>query len=88
MLMLRSRHFLISIVPNSKGVMLNYKISKLSLHKMDTHSYQYFSPEGRVLVHCRQGRSRSAAIVVAFLMMYRGMTAAAALTMIRKSMPE
>ncbi|KAG0711823.1 Inactive dual specificity phosphatase 27 [Chionoecetes opilio] len=40
---------------------------------------------GKVLVHCRQGRSRSASIVVAFLMMHRGMAAASALTMLRKT---
>ncbi|XP_076044038.1 dual specificity protein phosphatase 13A-like isoform X2 [Oratosquilla oratoria] len=40
---------------------------------------------GKVLVHCRQGRSRSASIAIAFLMLHRGMTAARSLRILRES---
>ena len=42
---------------------------------------------GNVLVHCRQGVSRSAAIVAAYLIRYRGMTLAAALAHMRRRRP-
>ncbi|MPC60260.1 Dual specificity protein phosphatase 3 [Portunus trituberculatus] len=58
----------------------------ISVHfeKASAFIEEALSSGGKVLVHCRQGRSRSAAIVAAFLMMHRGMTAAYALTMLRK----
>ncbi|XP_063859949.1 dual specificity protein phosphatase 3-like [Scylla paramamosain] len=58
----------------------------ISVHfeKASAFIEEALSSGGKVLVHCRQGRSRSAAIVAAFLMMCRGMTAANALTMLRK----
>ncbi|XP_076044043.1 dual specificity phosphatase 29-like isoform X4 [Oratosquilla oratoria] len=41
--------------------------------------------QSKVLVHCRQGRSRSASIAIAFLMLHRGMTAARSLRILRES---
>lgn len=42
---------------------------------------------GNVLVHCRQGVSRSAAIVSAYLIRYRGMSLAASLAFLKKRRP-
>lgn len=42
---------------------------------------------GNVLVHCRQGVSRSAAIVAAYLIRYRGMSLSSALAFLRKRRP-
>ena len=42
---------------------------------------------GKVLVHCRKGRSRSATLIAAYLMEYHGFTRDPALALIRKTRP-
>jgi len=44
--------------------------------------------ESNVLVHCRRGISRSAALCLAYLMQYRNMTLESALTLIQKQRPQ
>jgi len=48
---------------------------------------QAVQAKGRVLVHCNQGRSRSVALLCAYLMRYRQMTLARALQTIRCHRP-
>jgi len=45
------------------------------------------SPTNKVLVHCMQGKSRSAAIVVSYLMIHGRMKFGAALDLVRKARP-
>lgn len=80
------KHFIIVLNLDSLKFAWNCCFQLLMIFKADYFfSDPLFLHAGKVLVHCRQGRSRSAAIVAAFLMMRRGMTAAYALTMLRKS---
>ena len=45
------------------------------------------SPTNRVLVHCFQGKSRSATVVTGYLMRTRGLAFTAALALLRKARP-
>jgi protein-tyrosine phosphatase len=43
----------------------------------------FFLLSGKVFVHCHQGRSRSASIVLSYLMLYQGMTVQEAMKTVR-----
>ena len=52
------------------------------------HSALLASEGNRVLVHCQQGQSRSAAVVVGYLMRARGLSYEAAFERVRRSRPQ
>lgn len=52
------------------------------------HSALSSNEGNRVLVHCQQGQSRSAAVVVGYLMRFRGLTYDDAFELVRKSRPQ
>jgi len=47
------------------------------------HLNYYYYPAGKVMVHCKLGSSRSAAIVLAYLMLKRHLPAPEAVSLVR-----
>ncbi|XP_037051961.1 dual specificity protein phosphatase 3-like [Bradysia coprophila] len=61
-----------------------YKLSKYFQQASDFIDLALNFPQGKILVHCRQGVSRSATFVIIYLMIKKKMTGREAVTLVRK----